>query len=914
MIDSRQAFRERMAGYVREQSEGGTAGAALPVMDHAPALALYREILAEDLDFPHRDAVLFDAGMILADDGDPEAARYFDRLVTDHPHSPYCQESYLRMGDMQFNEKRFAAGIELYQHAAAGTDLGMRVIALYKMGWAHFNEDRFMEAADAFRGVLDLYGSDRRAIPVDIEGESQAYLVHSLAAAGGAPTFEEYFGRIGARPYERTVLLALGQQFRRYGEFPRAAEIDELFIRRFPLDPDALVSAERLVETLRRSERPARERESRLALAPRFAPASEWFVAQRSDSVRDAGADFARSSWTRVALDAHLKARSGGSREDWQEALRLYDMLLAHWPKDANAPAIELNAGEASARLGDHAAALGHYAAAARGGPDSIASLAMWQRVAVTDAWYESMRAPGSAARAALGPDSLAHAVIDAGDALLARFPEHPQGANLVWRQSQIALAHGWYERAARDLERMSTRYPDDRRSATAACQRGDAFFHIGQYEAAGAAFESALAAARRAGRDSLARVAAQAIPVCAYRRAEAAVAEDSTRYERNAALFEQVAARWPEYTYAPLAEYRAGLAYLRAGQPTAAARAMQALVQKFPRSEYVRDAQLQLAKTWEANGAPEQAAQAYLDFAKAYPDDESARGAWLEAADLLATAGLSQRAEDLRLQYIAKYPDDVEGAMEILEALARRDLASASPERAISTLLDPPGAARRAAPAPSHLAAYLRLAGRHPELASRSVLAQVRYLQGEESRTACAAARLMQPLPQSLAAKQRMLDSSLVRYRRSIDLGVPEWAHASAFRIGETLVDFGESLERSQRPADLQGDDLRAYEDVLMEQSQTFYDRGEGVWTDLLRQRNPHDPDDTWIAQAQGSLWRRLSSRFYYRPEADFPLVSAKAPPREHETKAHHGRSKAVARGAAKSAPALAGAEGGAR
>jgi hypothetical protein len=116
-----------------------------------------------------------------------------------------------------------------------------------------------------------------------------------------------------------------------------------------------------------------------------------------------------------------------------------------------------------------------------------------------------------------------------------------------------------------------------------------------------------------------------------------------------------------------------------------------------------------------------------------------------------------------------------------------------------------------------------------------------------------------------------------LADYKKSVELAVPEWVNASTFRIGEALIAFGEALEQSEKPADLKGDDLQGYEDVLQEQSRTFYDRGEGVWTELLRQKGRSAGDDPWIAKAQSSLWSRLGSRFYFRPEAEFPLVAAK-------------------------------------
>jgi TolA-binding protein len=529
----------------------------------------------------------------------------------------------------------------------------------------------------------------------------------------------------------------------------------------------------------------------------------------------------------------------------------------------------------------------------------------------VTDAWYERTRPVGARGATAPGNDSLAQAVIEAGDKLLARFPEHARGADIVWRQSQLGLAHGWRERAVRDLARMTARYPDDARAPVAASQRGDALYRLGDFEAAGAAFEEALAAARRAGRDSLARVAARAIPVCYYRHAESAAAADSNAHERNAERFEQFATRWPEYEHAHVALYRAGLAYARAGRQRDAVRAMQTLLQRFPGSEYVRDARLQIAKSWEALGEREQAALAYVEFAQRHPDDESAGPAYLKAGDLAEAAGRADQADSLRLTYIRKFPGDVETAMTLLEAMSLRELDRLGPGQPISTLLGRTGAPRRGAhpaPAPaSHLADYLRRAAAHPALASRDLVARVRFLQGEEAYAAYGAKPLAQPLTTSIPAKKRLLDTLLVRYRRTVDLGVPEWAHAAAFRIGMSLVEFGEALEHSERPADLRGDDLRAYENVLGDQSRTFSERGQAVWTDLVRREVAKGSGDTWTAQAQSALWQRLSSRFLYRPEAEFPLVRATPPAPVREESRRAEGTKASLRDGPRPARALA-------
>jgi TolA-binding protein len=900
LVDARERFNEQMARFVQNPSAAPGARVALPTLEYRPALELYQSILANDPSFAHLDAVYFNAGSILADEGDGEAESFFQNLVDNFPDSHYTQEAWLRLGDLRTNDRRIDTGLSSYRRAAAGADPSLTAIALYKLGSAEFNQDDFVGAADAFRGVVDLYEQGHTvAINADIRHESETYLMHSLARAGGAKAFAAYFDSIGPRVYEKRLLLALGQHFRRYSLYSEAIATDTLFMSRYPTDGDALLSAKRLADTYRRLDKTEDAQQALLEVAPHFGPTSAWFNAQTSDSVRNAGEEFAKSSILSVALAHHLEARRTGSQDEWRSSLALVDTVIATWPKDPQVATLEMVAGEASTHLGEYPIALEHYAAAAKSGTDSVASVALWQRVAVTDAWYESTRGgtPG-----ALGSDSLARAVMEAADRMLDRFPAHAQGSNAVWREGHLAFAHSWFDTAAVEFGRMATKYPNDSRAPVAASLKADALFRLGRFADAGQAYEDALGLAKSASLDTLATRDAAAIPVCYFREAEAAVAADSTNYAKHAALFETVASRWPDFKYAPLAQYRAGLAYIAAGKRSDGVLAMQALIRNFPKSEFVKDAYLQVAKTWEAAGDAAHAGEAYAAFAEHYPTDETAGAAWLKAADLYAAAGNGERADQIRLDYIRQHPNDVETVMDILAELAERDLKTVTSEHPISKLIGEPVAVRTiktkhgtksvavktaSAKAPSsHLAAYLAMADLHPQFASKPLIAQVRFLQGEEARASFDLARLKQPLQKSLPAKQALLDKTIAAYRRCVDLGVAEWAHGAAFRMGETLVAFGEAVEKSERPADLSGNDLKAYEDVLYDQAQAFSSKGEGVWRDLLKQvaaaenaagkSGTETTEDHWITQAREAMWGRLANKFYFRPEAEFPLLAA--------------------------------------
>jgi TolA-binding protein len=474
-------------------------------------------------------------------------------------------------------------------------------------------------------------------------------------------------------------------------------------------------------------------------------------------------------------------------------------------------------------------------------------------------------------AHATAGSDSLAALVLKTGDEFTSRFSSDPRCADVAWRQGNVALAHKRYDDAAMRLERFGAQYPSDKRALPAVVRSGDARYRLEQFEAAGVTYERALAMARTAKRDSLASALEMTIPTCYYQAAERVAKSDSTKGERDAApMFAHVARSWPGFKHAPLALYRAGLGFAASGKASDATAAWEELLRVYPKSEYARDSAAQTALVNEKAGNGTAAAIAYEHFAALYPKDPDAPEAMLKAADLRAAAGDNAGAETARSQFIATFPGETAAVMQIRGARAQKELAAtAAKPSPISSLL--------AKSSNSELKAYLALAAAHPDLASPAILAHCDFLKAEEAHAAYASIKLTQPLPKSIGKKKAKLESTIALYEQCSKRSVAEYTRASAHRIGQSLIEFGDALAASERPKGLSADDLAAYNDVITEQSYAFYDRGEDAWSTLLASPASEKEDPATGSRAQRETCGRASdARFLFHPEVDYPLVRA--------------------------------------
>ncbi len=864
LAKAKEDFSVRMAAFL----DGPGAGTgATPFVDYGPAYDLYKSIRDQDQQFHRMDAVLFNIGMIQLDEGDHAGIAVLTRLVRHYPETEHRQEALLRLGDDSFHKKQFASSIPWFEEAARGENAEFTAIALYKTGWAHFNLESYKDGARSFRRLLDHYEEGVGSGTADLREEAREYLIHSLARAGGAGPFEELFSGEGKRGYERSILAGLSTLFRRFSLIDESVDIERLWLEKYPTDPSALLAARRLIETLDTANRKDDAMSARLDLAPRFLNGAAWSEAIKDDSLRAEGDSFAFDSYSRAALSHHVAARASGDTTDWEDALEIYEIMIATWSDESRSALLHYYAGEAAGFLGEYDSAVNHFENGVFADSLEIREDAAWQVISMLDTWYESSRGEMDT-----GPDSIAASLITASDRLLPVITGEKKRADVIWRAATLAYYHDRTPVALEGLERFLVLCDQDERAPVAARLLGQTYFELAEFDRAALAYERAGQIAVEHGIDSLAVAMEALVPLCLFRQAEATAISDSDRPEIAARLFEKLAADHDSYEHAATALYRAGLGFREGESPDAAVRCWTNLIDQYTDSEWVKDSRLQIASTWEEAGRPAAAARAYESFADFHGDDPDAGDALWKASKLLALAGDPAGADHIQTIYLDRFPGDVETALAVLGSRAGRELDAVGPDNPISSLMST-GAGS------SHLARYQILAADHPDLSDPVLLARAGFLAGEEASNRFRQLRITHPLSESIAAKKELLDVVFAKYRTCIAMEAYPWNRAAAYRIGSTLVHFADAVRHGEPPPDLTGDDAAAYREVLSEQAWEFDDAAEQAWEKLLRQSGESNEDEGgWIGRTRRSLWPRVARRFVHMPEMDFPLVAAEA------------------------------------
>ena len=818
LVKAREQFQAEMTQYL-EAPDGYSA----PSLEVGRALDLYRAILQEDPYYLHTDATLFFAGTILTDIGDRETVAegegYLRSLVSKYPESEFVHFAWLTLGDLAFGRKDFAGSIRAYESASRGGDAEHQAVSWYKLGWSYYQTDQFASAVDAFLTLADL-DSAAANVPtkVGLGEEGREYLVRSIMEAGGSSWIVQHKPGILEHNTGRELLLELSALQEENGRFHDASATDLLFLESFPLDARCLDAAIHHLAMLTHSQDRSTVTRDGLRFSSRFQIGSDWSKAHH-DSLQNRGELFAQECVYAAAVVAWESARD--LQSDWQDVMDLAQRWLFLWPDHARSLEMRFALGEAASALKSPAAAMEAYLAVAQ------ASLPGVEPDMISESVW---RAAGIAGE------------LDSSGALYTH--TRPDLADSLW----LVYVERW---------------PHHDRALQGLILRADLQYALSHFDAAADAYQLAAGLTLKAGQDSLSAVLNQAVPECRYRHAESLAETGNSEEIEN--QYVRVADLHPEYVYAPRALFLAGHEARDRGRNRKAVSIWERLASAYTGHELAVEALLLRAETLEIED-PVSGAEAYLSFSGQYPDLPRGRQAMLRAVEIKDAHSISTLAD--KNDYIKRYPHDAPVVMEYSADLARHELLPSLIEETPQ-----PG---------SQAVGYLGLAETHPQLADSELVGRIRFAQGEAIDRQYRTIRLTQPLDASLSVKRDALDNVLAAYQKSLAAGSVQWSRASAYRMGECLVHFGESIRDVPPPETLSEEDVDAYQAVLEEQAWSFFDQGEAMWLEILDDmaagRAAADPGE-WVEQTRQALWPRLADRFLFRPEVEYPVIDAEGP-----------------------------------
>jgi tetratricopeptide (TPR) repeat protein len=769
------------------------------------AIQLYDELLAKYPHYAFRDQVLYQKSRAYDELGQTEQAmQVMEQLVRENPRSRFTDEVQFRRAERLFVLRKYREAETSYAAIIdGGSGSDYYELALYKLGWTLYKQQLYQEALNRYFALLDYkvksgYDFDAKHSEAEQRRIEDTFQVVSLSFTnlGGLEVIGPYFGSNGHRAYEDRVYRNLAEFHFAKLRYQDAATVYKAFVGLYPLHPASPQFSIRVIEIYEKGGFPHLVLVAKKDFAVTYGlPGEYWrhFDVAKSPEVLG----YLKSNLNDLANYYHAQYQDPKQKEqraaNYDEATRWYREFLASFHGDPQAPGTSYQLADLMLENHDYAAAAKEYEATAYDYPPHARSAEAGY--AAIFAHREYLKVAGADAQDAARRDTIASSIKFA-----AAFPQHEQAAVAL-----AAAAEDAYEMKdlvpARDTARdVIEKFPN-----AAASVRRNAWlvvahstFGLAQYPDAERAYGEVLAATAEGDASHAGLVENLAASI--YKQGE--LANQAEDYRSAANHFLRVKQVAPTSKICAAAEYDAGAALLRLKDWSAAAQVLDEFRRSFPEHVLQKEATKQIAFAYQQTGQLGQSAGEYERVARESPNAELRAEALQQAGDLYGQANNTQGALQAYLRYLEQFPKPVEAAVETRSKIAEIYRANGDQTQY-----------RRQLEAIVHADAA---AGGERTDRTRNVAARAALELSKPVYEQFASLTLVQPFDRSLQQKQRSMDAAIKTFGGLIDYQVGEITAAATYYMAEIYSNFGKTLRESERPADLGGGTLKAYEQQL--------------------------------------------------------------------------------------------------
>ena len=271
--------------------ESGAPEPTEPMFHYEPTIAMMQRLIVEFPSYRLVDGAYYLLGYCLGEQGEEErAVDVYQELVARSPESRFGPEVWTRIGEYYFDNNELERALHSYSQVLRSPDSQFYDKALYKLAWTHYrladperSPEEYQAAVDAFAELLDFNertkqeGKERGK---ELRKESIQYIAISYSEEGWGSTDKAlaYLDNRPGRPYEREVLISLGDVYFDQTRFDEAIRAYEIVQQRFPDHSESPLVQEQIILANERSRNFDAAAAARDVMTSRYMEGSDWYT------------------------------------------------------------------------------------------------------------------------------------------------------------------------------------------------------------------------------------------------------------------------------------------------------------------------------------------------------------------------------------------------------------------------------------------------------------------------------------------------------------------------------------------------------------------------------------------------------------------------------------------------------------
>jgi len=824
--------------------------------EYERSVETYHDLLATYSDYSDNDMVLYQLARAYERMGMmEESMEALTQLVELYPSSPLYDEVQFRRGEAYFIEGEFEKSADAYQSVIQyGEASRFFYLSLHKHGWNQLKLDRYEAALDSFFALLDMKLGTMimGEVPYsdfDVEQTEQELIDDTLYATALVFSYindidyiDEYLSKRGKQNYDFAIYETLAEFYLKQLRYHEAADVYTNFAVRYAESSQAAFFKQRVIDLYVAAGRyPEFVLQAKKHYVQVYGPNTPFWL-KYSDDVRERLKPTIKSHLAALTEYYHALAQKNKKLRDYSEAETWYRALLKALPDDPDTPSFHY-------LLADLLFEQEKYAEAAK----------EYEFIAYNYQGFERGQ--------------------EAGYAAIVSFREHMKGLQgddkNKWRELQVASVLKYTKAYPNDqrLARVMTNVAEesfnsqDFEKAWMLAQRvtalGDAVdddlaqsawtvsahveFERGNYAEAEAAYKRVMAFAKKS--KALYQKHFEWLAASIYKQAEEKRSEGELLASTRDFLRISQAVP-PGIGIRATAEYDAATVFMELKAWPKAIRVFKYFQKSYPEHKLASQVPFQLATAYIENAQPLKAAEQYGAVAKAvniYKTTIRQQAAW-QAAELYQKANQRSLSIQAYENYVRNFSEPYEQSVEARHRLIQLYAATGNKAKQNQLLKQ------------LVLGAEPTKATHTPR--TRYIVAQAALSLAEAKMEAFRTVKLVEPLQKNLMDKKTRMKDALDAYNLAARYQVADVVTASTYRIGEIYQQFSSELMESERPKDLNEEELEEYDILLEEQAFPFEEKAISILeSNTLRSAEGYY--DTWVKKSFNKLKELVPARY---------------------------------------------------
>ncbi len=784
------------------------------------AIELYKGLLKKYPLFERNDQVFYQLSRAYEETGQIDIAmKTLEQLIKNYPRSRHNDEAQFRRAEYFFIRKKYLDAEESYQAVIdQGEASEFYELAMYKQGWAYFKQDMYEEALQDYIRMLDYkiangYELDNIDNKIEQKRIEDTYRVISLSFSylGGADAIVEFFNKHGHRFYEASIYSHLGEYYLTKRRYADAANSYNVYIERNPVSKESPYFNIRVIEIYKKGGFPRLVVDAKREFSKTYALQSNYWT---FFDINDNPTVLAFLKSNLIDLANHYHALYQDRRlhkqkeENYQEAIYWYREYLSSFPEEKEAPKLNNQFAGLLLEHKDYLGAATEYERTAYNYPTHEGSSGAGY--AAVFAYREYLKVANQSKR-----NIIKREIIRTSLKFADFFPSHKHAAIVLVAAVDDLYALEDYEQAILYGRRAIKLYPDaDRKLLRSAWMVvAHASFDITNYKDAEQAYTQTLVLTDK--KDKSYESLTENLAASVYKQGEQARALDD--HKTAAEHFLRVAKVAPNSKIRPTAEYDAAASLIVLKQWATVATVLEGFRKLYPEHELLSDITKKLAVVYKEEGNYLKSAAEFERIEKENPEDDALRREALnQAAELYVKSGVKNKALLVYTRMVDYFPVPIEDAIETRQKMADIYLEQGERKQYIYQL--------------KQIVAGDAVAGNGRTDRTKYLAAKASLVLAEPKLEAFMKVALVKPFKKNLKIKKQRMRAAINAYTTLVDYQVGDVTAAATYYIAEIYYEFSVALLESERPTDLNDEELEEYELVIEDQAYPFEEKAISV------------------------------------------------------------------------------------